>query len=251
MKLKKIWVLSLFLGLLVHCSSSQSIVPHTYFKAETDAYLSKGKTKYYIKTDLQNINDSIGRFISNHPRRFQYFVKQCVNIFHLKSYAPDSLSVQTEFKKILDATPCTGIFSRLILSVPDKDTIPIKKVMQVASKFFYLNKQPNNKAVAVHVCKTLNDYHNAYNTDDLLLQSLMYEAIFEGISQEERPDFLKELNRKTPEIVKKYQQETNTDSLVHLARIEIFNTMKHSKSLKRYLIKWFNEHKNNLPIVLQ
>ena len=245
----------LFLGIISHvfvsCKTTEKPVTHRYFTIRLDTFHSGGQVKYYTRTAIRKTNDSPGHIIDRHKRRFQYFVKHCVQDQNLKQYAPDSIRIKKLFEQTLDSKICRRNFQKLLYSRP-KDTLAMEEVMKTASCFFYLSKQRDNKSVVVHICSGLNGYKDQNEPESLLLQSLLFEAIFEGLKQDSLPAYYKEVNAITPEIVHKYKRKMeDIDSLVYYARRDIFQSMQTSRNLEKYLREWFQKNKDNVPVIIR
>ena len=247
--------LVLFFGIISHvfvsCKTTEKPVTHPYFTIRLDTFHSGNQIKYYTRTAIRKTEDSTGRVIDRHKKRFQYFVRHCVQNKRLKQYAPDSLKIKNLFDQTLDSKFCSRNFQKLLYSRP-KDTLAMEEVMKVASRFFYLSKQRDNKSVAIHICSGLNGYKDESDPESLLLQSLLFEAIFEGMMQDSLPAYYKEVKGITPEIVHKYKGKTeDIDSLVYYARRDIFRSMQTSHNLYRYLKEWLQKNKDNLPVIIR
>lgn len=244
------------LVLFVSCKSNHSIIKE-HIDIEVYIYENDGKTQASAMPEIRSHSE-----LNAYKRRFDYLL---INVS--KMHIPEHSAKR---KKIWEMYPDTTKLKRLYLNefVKDKKlvnyiettnaaifdstfqvTITFTKdeLMEVAAKFFYCDKVFPDTTVQSHVCVGLNGISEAnWSKDFTLLEAFCYESIFNDLVND------------TSQIEKSYRSEKKEACFTHRAtfttfdqylkdvRSDLFARMKNDQILKRVLVEYYEENKNNL-----
>ena len=120
--------------------------------------------------------------------------------------------------------------------------------MLVASKFFYAFKSQDG-SIGTRVCSGQNGIDDLKNDKDYtLLETLIFEAIFNRITQENegKANFINNLD-KYVETSMELNKEVSLDSLEVKVRNSVYRSMENDIDLNQFLSKYIESNVNNIP----
>lgn len=262
MKIKTI-ILTCFTSL---SASSQIINYCNYIKLDVSEYTYDGEKRVGCSPSiLSSRNDKFARFLVDHSQRFEYLMFNSISnsndkIKEISSYYPDTGKINLEYCKMVIEEKT--MINNLINLTPNnltnwpqnKDTFSINELLLVASKFFYCD-QVNEKdtSVARHICIGINGQNEIKSDRNLiLLQSFAFEAIFYHLLKKEAPLFEKNFDDfRRQSAIRNKLHFANFDSYLISVRNECYNYMINNSDLKKKLIKYYRNNKNNFNFYLK
>ncbi|MBL4604657.1 MAG: hypothetical protein JKY02_03075 [Flavobacteriaceae bacterium] len=248
--MKKIAFL-LFLILLSNCKKSEKseleIEKYTDIKFGKVEY--EGKMLDYASISyIEKNDDSINAKISKYSRRFDYLLKNRVNIDSINKILPDTIQAKKFFKKELNKKDFIKNFSDLLHNV--KNEYSKDELMNIASKFFLTEKHGNK--FGTKICIGINGQEKPNNNKDYtLLEAIIFDAIFSRLMQVDQPEakFITNMDKYQKESIQKVGAGIQ-DSL-KVIRKSLFESMENDKDLRDYLLSYLKENENNIPIKIQ
>jgi hypothetical protein len=238
--------------MFVNCKTLPEIQANKYFTLKYNQYKYKEKVINSIQPIIAKTNDSIGKFMATHSTRFDFFINKYVDGHTLHSLYPDTLQIEKYFTKKINEKKFLADLKKLLLINQQKDSISTDEMMLIASRFFYVNRKGDR--YGIKVCSQLNGTNQLESKENTkILEAIIFEAIFTEIlnKSQEKPEFLTNLSSNFSKIITENKESMSADSLEIYARNYIYKKMYMDDHLKNYLIRFFKQNKNNLPIVLK
>jgi len=234
----------------VSCNSEKEeeriVNPEDYFSFETESYEMNGEKNTFLSPIIITRNDSLGNFIRAHERRFSYILGNRIDRDSLKTFYPDTAKVALKFKENLKKPRFNKNFRKLALLEPKKDKFSKDEIMNIAGRFFLIIESPNGNGYATRVCRGINGLEKESDTDYTVLESIMFEAIFNRVIDNKMPkaDFLISLQN--------YQKAIDTNVVnLEIVRESIFSSMASDVDLNSFIFEYLERNKNNIPFRIE
>lgn len=244
----------------ISCKTNQSIIKE-HVDIDIYTYENEGELQASAMPELRS--ESI---LFSYKRRFEYLLINVSEIHHpeqaerrkeIWDLYPDTIKLKRfyleEFAKDEKLVKYFKVASEAITDANFKVEISFTTddLMEVSSKFFYCDKVFADTTIQSHVCVGLNGVSEAsWSKDYTLLEAFCYEAIFN--------DLMKEISQidefyssSKLEASQKFRSSITTlDKYLIDVRNELFASMKKDPVLKKILLEYYEENKDNLAFKL-
>jgi len=220
-----------------------------YVSLEYGSFDHNGEMIYYVSPFVVENSDSIGKTIHEHSRRISYLLTNKINLDTLNKLLPDSISINKVFKNEIANQKFVDYFKKTVLpNNQSKEKFTENEMMMIASKFFLAEQLPENK-YGTRICSGVNGIDDKSNRDYTLLESVIFDAIFTRIMEQEKPTakFMDNLSEYQTFAIKETENQNSENRLSEI-RTSIFSSMENDKELKEYLLTYCSTNKNNIPI---
>jgi hypothetical protein len=123
----------------------------------------------------------------------------------------------------------------------------VDELMEVASKFFYCDKVNPDTSVQSHVCIGINGLKEIkWEKDYTQLAAFCYEAIFTDLDKDNSKIDESYTSEKKLAREKYRKNITTLDKYLEDVKLDLFNRMKNSTTLKEELWAYYELNNNNL-----
>lgn len=227
-----------------------------YFELKAEKYKeAEGEYVGVSPAIKDNATDSVGKFITRHPRRFRYLLANNSKFQGLDSLYPDVAKMNRLYIDSIKAdkkfiTAFQNLTSPVAAKTFKRGTYRKKELMQVASRFFFCDTVRPDKSIGSHICIALNGLKEAqFEKDYTILEAFCFEAIFEAIDQKRpaRTKFVENFLAYIEEISNKERQNISSpESYLQNVRLAVFERMQIDKELERVLLEYLQTNKDNL-----
>jgi hypothetical protein len=248
--MKKLTALILISFSIINCTSfkekDSDINPENYFSFETVSYERNGKINTFVSPTILKRTDSIGNFISNHQSRFSYILGNRIERDTLKTFYPDTSKVELQFKENLKKDKFYLNFKKLALLELTKERYNKEEIMNIASRFFLIQKSPNGTGYGTRICTGINGLEKQTEKDYTVLEAVMFDAIFNRAVADKKPkaEFLNSLEKYKINIT---TQETKLENI----RQSIYATMANDENLNLFVFEYLEKNKENIPFEIK
>jgi len=248
--MKRILILSM-LFLLINCTNEkknilkiENYINLKFGKVEYEGKIIEYSTPYFIEK-----NDSLSKIIKKYLRRFDYLITNKIDVKSLNKILPDTLKAKKIFNKEISSESFSNNFRMLILPGENiKKTYSITELMNIASKFFLVEKQ--GEKYGTRVCIGINGVNKINKDKDYtLLESIVFDAIFERIMQFDKPE-PKFMSKQSEYINKALSKVSTLEQKEHLPiiRESVYKSMENDLDLKKHLLEFMKTNEKNIPI---
>jgi uncharacterized protein YqfB (UPF0267 family) len=242
---------------LVSCGINRSVIKNNV-DIEVYTYEEDGKTLAAAMPKLSSDSE-----LNPYRMRFDYLLINVPEIHspskaklrkEIWSFYPDTIKLKRlylkEYIKDERLRNYFEISKSAISNKPSKSEINFAtdELMEVASKFFYCDQVFADTTVQSHVCIGLNGVSEAHwEKDYTLLEAFCYEGIFNDFDKELSPvDESYSFNKR--EVCLKYKSTLQSfDQYLLDVRKELFTRMKNDSNLRKSLLSYYEQNKDNLP----
>ncbi|OZV68616.1 hypothetical protein CA834_09100 [Winogradskyella aurantia] len=196
-----------------------------------------GKSLLLPDIKLVNIQDTLGTVIGKNPRRYEYLLKNRINVDSFLKVLTDTTKAKAVNSSFLNNNEFQGYFySTFYDDEGNQGSFREEELMKIGSKFFLAEKMGHQFRTRICVgINGLDEVEYPYK-DYTLLEALVYEALFERLTQEnaEEPTLLQNLDAYSSKAISSLD-ETVMDSL-DFVRASAFDAMENDDDLKTHLL---------------
>lgn len=210
-------------------------------------FLSSNDDETHVDVALPgvtNIDNSIGRIVKERMVRVDYLLWNRINIDSLATFLPDSLKVSNGYKKEVNNWRFKKYFNKVVFpSKYSKEEFSESEMMDVASRFFKVVEHKKNVFSRNTCVGSIGFSKNTKSTDVTLLEVVVFDAI-NSCTEE---FIFKNESKYRAIAIHKFSKESSNIKLMKI-RNSVFESMKHDKELKKYLLGFINANEKNIPI---
>ncbi|GAA3645156.1 hypothetical protein [Flavivirga jejuensis] len=118
--------------------------------------------------------------------------------------------------------------------------------MDIASRFFLIQKSPNGHGYVTKVCRGINGLEKKSKKDYTILEAVLYDAIYNRVVDEKKDEaeFLNSLYKYIEDITEK---EDN----IEIIRQYIFSSMASDENLNNFIFSYLEKNKDNIPFEVE
>ena len=247
MNLKSLTII-LLIFTVTCCNKSNPIKTENYIDLVYYEDKSNNDISSHIFPDIKDSHDSIGIFIKNHSRRFNYFFSSKIDTYTLKKIYPDTTQIKKIFLKQINEQQFVSNFLKLAnLKKQTKELYSMDEIMEVASRFFVVVN--SGETFRIKICAGGNDFKDLNAIKDVsLIEAMTYEAIISVFDKEksERPKFINNARIYFSEAIKN-PDSLNNKVLSKLAENRLYEMMEKDESLKLFIKEYFTMNSDNIP----
>ena len=225
-------------------------------------YQQKGETKASAMPQLRADSELLP-----YARRFEYLLINDSEI-HLPEKAnerkvvwnlyPDTNALKSRYLKKFSNDKVLGEYFSVAYShvqttdQKGKMTVSEGELLEVASKFFFCNRVLPDTSVQAHVCVGLNGVAEAnWKRDYTLIEAFCYEAIYTSIDQDNSELWSEFITNKKRSAENYRAKIESLDDYLHSVKIDLFETMKNSETLRKCLLDHYKKNEGNLAFRLK
>ena len=224
-----------------------------YFKLNVEESTYEGKKAVYIIPKIVSIpGDSLSNFISEHANRFEYILYNKLDSLNRYSKLfPDTVAIQNLFcSTINNNKKLNSYFSILTGQAQKPDIYTEREMMTIASRFFLCDKvNESDTTIGYYVCIGINGQKELRSEKDYTtLEAFCFEAIFHYYKQG-KPQFIENFIRYIQNSTLKHKNDfTDFQSLLMKVKADCYVEMENDDTLKKSLLKFYQQNINNISI---
>ena len=159
-----------------------------------------------------------------------------------------STAIQLFQKDSLFTNTLNEWIARTVAGTKPKDTLDSEDVLDVAVKFFIIDKVSSEGAYGSHVCVGINGIGETMKKRNLLLEAFCYGVIIEPIQERGENPLYKEYKAALNDMVQVSFGEDH-DARLHRAQGAMYLLMWRSQLLRNMLWEAYEAQKEQLPFV--
>ena len=219
---------------------------------EYGSFEKNGEIKHRVTPQIIEKQDSIGKIITQRKRRIMYLRINRINADTLNNLLPDSIAIKKIFLQELNKPDFKSNFLKIIYpNQQEKQMFTEEEMMTIASKFFLVEKK-DEKRLIYRVCSGKNGQIDNSETDYILLETIVFDAIYDRMLNKEmpKPVFLDSVKTYFANSVNKNKTINSIDSLETITRQSLFESMEKDENLKRTILEFYEKNKTNVPIII-
>lgn len=252
--MKYILATLIILSTILSCDNSKdNIKIEKYFTLKYGSYEDNGEIVNYVIPNINKIPDSTGKAITKYSRRIDYLLTNRINFDSIRSLLPDSISANKAFKKMLNKQEFKNYFKSIVKpNSLSKKTFTEEEMMSIASKFFFVIKEGNEYFRKTCVGEHGNTEKQNQREDYTLLEAVIFDAIFDRITQENKSEinFIDNEKQYRKSAIKTFENISSENQLLEI-RNSVHISMKNDKDLKKFLLSYIKINKHNIPFKIK
>ncbi len=252
-----LWICLLITGLQAQNTSKCAITDH--YDLIFNAHRFVHGKKVIVSTGVDSVpeNHCLAPLVNANQLYLDYFLKNCSHLDYkaLQKVVDDSTKLQKAFvnqlNKDAEFNQLLNTFAARFLNpvLPPTDTFSMDKVLDVAVKFFNINKITPEGYYSGKVCVGINGIKSTQKERSLQLEAFCFAAVFEGYQSPEfnlQAEFVKAIKEL-------YKVQLGVDEKERLLRAQggMFFLMRNNAQLKAALLHEYELRKGYLSFVIK
>ncbi|MBL0016423.1 MAG: hypothetical protein IPP17_08235 [Bacteroidetes bacterium] len=252
-----IWTLLSIGSLQAQNTSKCAISDHYGLIFNAFRYVDGKRSIVLTNVDSVPENHCLAPLVNANQMYLDYFLKNCSHLDYkaLQKVVDDSTKLQKAFinqlNKDVEFNQLLNTFAARFLnpSLPPTDSFSMDKVLDVAVKFFNINKITPEGYYSGKVCVGINGIKSTQKERSLQLEAFCFAAVFEAYQSPEfnlQAEFVKAIKEL-------YKVQLGVDEKERLLRAQggMFFLMRNNAQLKAALLHEYELRKGYLPFVIK
>lgn len=233
--------------------------PYFYLDISTREENGESVKSYSPEIDTSH-QDSLSTFLKQHYNRFSYLLwNKLGDLDPIAETYPDTATMDSMFCDLLHNNALFLFYLNNVLpeSIRHPESTPeiftADEMMLVASHFFYcLEIQESDTVIISHICVSIKDKETIpFKRDMTLLEAFAFEGIFNALQNEEKSKIEANFRRYINESTNIYKDRMNNlEELLVTVRHECFALMEDDEDLKKSLLQFYQDNRDNLNFII-
>lgn len=224
-----------------------------YIKLKFEETEVNGKRKLYVEPELKQAdNDMFSSFVKRHQNRFDYILFNRIDSLskYTKLY-PDTSSIDSAFCKYLSDNQKINKYLNILSNNSRTPKLIFSKaeMMLIASRFFLCDKvNKTDTSISYHICIGINGQKELKSEKDFtVLEAFCFEALFDKINKENRPNFVQNFKEYIQSSSEKHKKDfVDFDLFLNKVKNDCYLLMEKDSFLATTLLQYYEENENNL-----
>jgi hypothetical protein len=216
-----------------------------------------GKEVKYVTPQITTVeNDATSIFINKYRNRFEYI---CLNkidsISRFAQYFPNTQKIDSEFCNYINETAKFKEYINVLLNKnQQKIEFTYGQMMKIASRFFLCDRiNEKDSSIGYHICIGINGQKELKSDlDYTILEAFCFEAIFDALSNQETPLFVRNFQQQISLSVERNKRIfRNKNEYLENIKNECFYAMENDNELLEHLTQYYRNNQASIGIKLK